>query len=292
MRRGLGIALVSAVAAISCVSSASANYHLMKIREVATNPAGADSAFIELQMYEAGQNVLAGHTVNFYTADGSLLSTVMIAANGASGDNQRTFLIGDTATVPAPDYVYPPLADAIQTYGPAGAACFENIDCVSWGGFTGAALLPSSPGNPAPAIPAGSSLTRSIAPGCATLLEATDDTENSVVDFALTAPTPRNNSTAPTEVACGVGPGGAPETKITKAPKKQTTKAKAKFKFTSSVAGSTFMCKLDKGSFEDCSSPFKEKVDVGRHKFKVYAVTAAGVRDPSAAKAKFKRIDR
>ncbi len=238
-------------------------------------------------MYEAGQNLVGGHTVTLYTATGTLLASFALSGNAANGENQRTILIGDTAT-PGADLVYPMLSDAVQTYGPGGAACFENIDCVSWGAFTGAATLPGPTGTPAPAIPTGSSLTRSIAPGCATLLEATDDTEESVADFALRTPTPRSNSTTPTEIACGGA--AAPETSITKAPKKKSTKAKAKFKFTSSAAGSTFMCKLDKGGFEECSSPFKQKVDVGKHRFKVYAVTAAGVRDPTPAKAKFKRV--
>ena len=282
----------TAVVVVACAASAnaSANFHLIKIREVATNPAGADTAFIELQMYEPGQNLVNGHTVNFYTATGTLLASFALTSNAPNVETQRTILIGDTAAAGAPDFTYPALADAVQTYGPGGAACFDNIDCVSWGGFTGAALLPSPPGNPAPAIPDGSSLTRSIAPGCATLLEATDDTENSVVDFALTTPTPRNNATFPTEIACG-GSGGAPETTITKAPKKKSAKAKAKFKFTSSVAGAKFMCKLDKGDFKSCSSPFKKKVDVGKHKFQVYAVSAAGVKDSTPAKAKFKRVE-
>ena len=47
-----------------------------------------------------------------------------------------------------------------------------------------------------------------IAPGCSTLLEPGDATDNSSTDFALTAPSPRNNATAPTEAACGGGGGG------------------------------------------------------------------------------------
>jgi hypothetical protein len=170
--------------------------------------------------------------------------------------------------------------------------CFANIDCVAWGNFTGVGL-PSPPGTPAPAIPDGSSLTRSIAPGCPTLLESGDDTNSSAADFAVTAPSPRNNATVPTEIACAPGGGvddTAPQTTITKQPKAKSEKRKAKVVFESSEPGSEFMCKLDKASFSSCSSPFKRKVGVGKHKFQVFATDAAGNKDASPAKAKFKRV--
>ena len=52
-----------------------------------------------------------------------------------------------------------------------------------------------------PALVAGQSLTRSISPGCATLLEETDDTDNSATDLALPTPSPRPFPVAPTETA-------------------------------------------------------------------------------------------
>ena len=120
-----------------------------------------------------------------------------------------------------------------------------------------------------------------------------DDTNAPRADFSLRRPTPRNNATAPTETGCtGGGDTDPPQTEITKEPKAKTTKAKAKFKFRSDETYSDFMCKLDKGGFEKCSSPFKEKVDPGKHKFSVFAIDRAGNEDPSPAKAKFKRVER
>jgi hypothetical protein len=88
-------------------------------------------------------------------------------------------------------------------------------------------------------------------------------------------------------------PDGAPDTEITKGPKKKTTKRKAKFKFESSEAGSTFECKLDKKPFKPCESPFKKKVKAGKkHKFKVRAIDADGNADPTPAKAKWKVLER
>ncbi len=81
----------------------------------------------------------------------------------------------------------------------------------------------------------------------------------------------------------------APQTEITKGPANKTEKTKAKFKFTSTEAGSTFECKLDKGPYKPCTSPRKYKrLDEGKHKFFVRAIDAAGNVDPSAAKDKWK----
>src|SRR5215216_6852876 len=179
--------------------SASAVFHLMKIREVAPNPAGPDSSFVELQMYEAGQNFVGGHVVNSYNAGGTLLGSFTMSGNVPNGDNQRTILLGDAATPGNPDFVGN-LGSYLPTISAGGAVCFENLDCVSWGSFAGfAGLTPSPPGSPAPAIPDGSSLERSIAPNCPTLLEQADDTNNSLTDFSLATPSPRNNATPTTE---------------------------------------------------------------------------------------------
>ena len=75
-----------------------------------------------------------------------------------------------------------------------------------------------------------------------------------------------------------------PQTKITKHPKKKTHSHKAKFAFKSNEPGSTFKCKLDKKTWKSCSSPKKYKnLKVGKHKFRVYAIDAAGNADPTPA---------
>jgi hypothetical protein len=91
----------------------------------------------------------------------------------------------------------------------------------------------------------------------------------------------------------GGGKGGnkdttPPDTKITKGPPKKTHKTTAKFKFTSSEAGSTFECKLDKGKFKKCGSPKTyKKLKPGKHVFKVRAIDKAHNVDPTPAKRKF-----
>lgn len=80
----------------------------------------------------------------------------------------------------------------------------------------------------------------------------------------------------------------APETTITKKPKKRTKKRKAKFAFSSNEAGSTFECQLDKKAYKPCSSPYKHRVKRGKHRFRVRAIDAAGNVDPTPAKRSWK----
>jgi hypothetical protein len=293
------IALATAVAVAGtalAAPAASATFHLMKVREVFPGTAAAshNDAFIELQMYVAGQNLVGGHPVTTYAPGGGTPHTYVIPGNVPNGESQRTILIsgigvGDSST----DFQDSGLGPAISSTG--GAVCFPDAtppDCVSWGNFTGNASLPA-PGAGTPVaptgIPDGFSIERSIAPNCPTLLEDADDTNDSLVDFALATPSPRLNATPPTETPCaGAGnPGGGPNTTITKGPKKKTKKKKATFEFTSDTPGATFECSLDGKPFTPCTSPHEVKVKKGKHSFEVRAVLN-GTPDGSPAEQDWK----
>ena len=82
-------------------------------------------------------------------------------------------------------------------------------------------------------------------------------------------------------------PAPIPETTIAKKPKLKGSTT-AKFKFTSSISGSSFECKLDKKKFAKCRSPKTyKKLKSGKHVFKVRAVSPAGLADPTPATKKF-----
>ena len=82
----------------------------------------------------------------------------------------------------------------------------------------------------------------------------------------------------------------APDTTITKQPKRKTKKRKVKFAFSSDMPGATFECRLNGETFTDCASPMKVRAPKGRTVFEVRAVSAAGVVDPTPAVAKFKVV--
>ncbi len=281
--------------------SASASFHLAKITEVMAGTADPGAEYVEIGLPAPGENFFGGHVLTLYGPTSVATGSCTFSAALPNGESQRSALVATPAgTAPfdiAADCVLPP-GDHLDPA--AGAACWAGVDCVAWGTPTGTPTLPSAVGTAAPAIPSGMSLTRSIAPGCPTLLEVSDDTNDSAANFALAAPSPANNAAPATGTACGPGGGDggggggdtkAPETKITKAPKEKITKRKVKISFSSNEQGSDFKCKLDKGGFKPCDSPFKGKVDTGKHKFKVFAIDAAGNADSSPAKAKFKRVD-
>ena len=85
-------------------------------------------------------------------------------------------------------------------------------------------------------------------------------------------------------------PASVPNTKLGQGgPKGPTNKTKATFRFSATVAGSIFHCKLDKKPWKVCKSPKTYSgLKEGRHSFKVRAVGASGLIDPTPAKRSFK----
>jgi hypothetical protein len=67
----------------------------------------------------------------------------------------------------------------------------------------------------------------------------------------------------------------APKITVSKKPKSKTTSKKLKVVFKADETA-TFKCKLDKGKFKTCKSPYKKTVKLGKHKLKINATDAAG----------------
>jgi hypothetical protein len=83
-----------------------------------------------------------------------------------------------------------------------------------------------------------------------------------------------------------------PETGITKEPAAKSKRKRVKFEFFSDEPGAAFECKLDQKLFKPCTSPATYKVKVGKHKFKVRAIDAAGNVDPAPDKVRFRVVSR
>jgi hypothetical protein len=75
---------------------------------------------------------------------------------------------------------------------------------------------------------------------------------------------------------------------VTKAPKKTSTKRKATIKFSSTIAGSTFTCAVDRLAAKPCTSPFRKKFKDGKHTVVITAVSPFGIVDPTPVTVKFK----
>lgn len=293
-RCGSGALLALAVLA-GTAPSASATFHLMQIREVYPGSLAAPgSEYVELQMWAEGQNRVGGHVLRTYDAAGTPTGGGTFAANVAHGANQSTLVLA----TPEAESQFSLVADASLApsgnLDPAGGAvCWEALDCVSWGAFSGS--LPSPAGAPVAAagIPDGMALRRSIAPGCATLLEPGDDHDNSVADFTAVFPGPRPNSVTPTERPCAANGGAstpeapaagtaAPQTSLTRRPAKRSHDRTPTFRFTANQAGAGFECAVDKRPFRACSSPFTSpRLAFGAHRFRVRAFGAGRAVDPT-----------
>ena len=218
MRRGrtsrvFATALSVALLGIGVIAtSASASFHEMKVTEVSAGT-GSDDSYLEVQMYAPGQNFLSqgaklaicNDICSVFPAEFSGFSDV------PGGANQSTIVIGDSGLASgSKDFTRDLNIDSVAA---GGAACYVSepgfSDCVSWGTFSNNASLMShydasaDSGSPAPALSSGMALRRSISPACPTALDASDDTNNSAADFAITTPNPRPNSVAPTEITCG-----------------------------------------------------------------------------------------
>lgn len=274
--------LASLIAVLALAPAAQATFHEIKVREVF--PSSGDGSYVNLQMYNAGQNLVSTHSLTVYNASGTSVHTSTFSSNVANSANQSLLLIGDT-NVQTEQGVAPDLVDSGLSLSAAGGAVCWNAggvpsDCVSWGNFTGNAMLPS-PGAGTPVsgggITAGKAIRRSIAPGCATLLEVGDDTNNSSTDFAEVDPAPRNNATTPTEGPCAA----APNTTIDSSPPAQTNSTTATFTYHSTPTGATFECNLDEGGFGACPASYTSLTE-GQHDFEVRAVSG-GMTDPSPA---------
>ena len=85
-------------------------------------------------------------------------------------------------------------------------------------------------------------------------------------------------------------PAPIPDTTITTKPGATTRDRTPTFKFRSSISGAAYSCKVDRGAFKACASPFTTKtLTFGAHSVQVQAV-AGGVTDPTPAKSSFKVV--
>jgi len=263
MRRGLAFATATGAALLALAPAAQADHHFASISEVYPGSAASPSdEFVEVRMWSAGQNLFGSANLVFYNASGMAAGPIDLV-NVGNGANQRTALAGtpsaETTFSVQMDTEYP--IGVLATAG--GGVCltsdvgFGTIDCVAWG-----TANVSGAGTPAQPPSDGSALRRSIVPGCNTLLESGDDTNDSLADFSSALPTPEPNSATPQTSSC-------PNTKITKKPKSKTNDRTPKFKFS---GGDSYECKLDNGLFEACDETFTPgKLKLGKHRIAVFA---------------------
>ncbi len=208
--RGISFAVLMAItSSLVVAASAQATYHENLIREV--HEGGATGDYVELQAYAPGQNLVGGKYINTYDGGGTLMTSTLIPADVANGVSQATILIAHDASTPGADVV----SASLNVVNTGGTVCYSTspvgtaaaLDCVAYtSGPTTFPTPPPSPYGTPVSLPGGDltgkTLVRSIAGGCATTLDAVDDTNNSSADFTVGIGNPRGNAVTPTETPC------------------------------------------------------------------------------------------
>jgi len=184
------------LAALVCLhpEPARASFHLILVSEVFPGFASAPNAqFVELQMYDSGQNLVAGQSISVYNATGGFLQQFAFSTVVSNGANQATLLIATTQAQTVfgvvPDAYMDPVID------PAGGkVCYTGSDdCVAWGNYSGSSVGVGNPFSPT-GLPLGQSAQRRLDRGTPGVLDAADDTDDSASDFVSASPTPENNA--------------------------------------------------------------------------------------------------
>jgi hypothetical protein len=88
-------------------------------------------------------------------------------------------------------------------------------------------------------------------------------------------------------VGSGGRPVAPPKVRITKHPKRKSSKRKAKFSFSANEPV-IFQCKLDRHKWKPCGATFSKRVGRGKHRLKVSGIDALKQLDPTPAKWRWK----
>ncbi len=193
--RKVPAALALAVLAAGLAAPASATFHLMKVVEVFRGTAAAPNAqYVVLQMYAAGQNLVGGHSVFVYDAAGNPIAAFTFPSDVSNSSSQDKILLATPEAV-----AFFGLAADLQInasiLAAGGKVCWDSIDCVAWGSYSGSSVGVGTPFNASTGLRSGHAAIRRLdISGGLTTLNATDDTDNCANDFIEGLPAPKNNA--------------------------------------------------------------------------------------------------
>lgn len=174
--------------------SVQAAFHFIKIVEVFPGTTVEPNAqYIEMKMYFAGQNFVGTHEIFLYDSVGTQIAAFVFPVTLPNGANQASILIA----TPEAESFFTITADLSMTSTfslSGGKICFEdpNIDCISWGNYSGNPLGTGTPFSSGFGFVLGHAVQRDL--GGDGILNSADDTHDSEADFDFGDPSPRNNA--------------------------------------------------------------------------------------------------
>lgn len=182
--------------------------------------------------------------------------------------------LASPAAAPKVEISYTPVPPSISIVSPSDGANYTKGQSVS-ANYSCTAPLGASVISCAGPVANGAALDTATLGHHSFRVEAKDSdgtTASKTVGYDVVAPPPSNTLL------------GSHPRKTIKTRKKRV---KVKFTFSSSEAGATFKCKLDKKAFASCTSPKTYKVKPGKHTFTVEAISEGGA-DPTPASFPFR----
>lgn len=197
------VALLACGSVVAVPHPAHALFHLMLVTEVLAGTSTApDAHFIEMQMFAENQRFLTGHEVAVFNAAGDEIDAFTFTGPVANGADQAYVLLATEQAESEFGIDADLLITPVLTAG-GGSVCFRsadgrNIDCVSWGNYSGDDAATGTPFNATLGLLPGRSMKRVTTGGSdPQRLDAGDDTNDSEGDFEDSSPSPTNNAGAP-----------------------------------------------------------------------------------------------
>jgi len=222
----------------------------------------------------AGGVVKPGESLGTMTITGSYFQgpggRLEIAAAGTGAGQFDALAVGGVATLDGT------LALTPTGSFPSSSSVGQSFSLLTYGSLSGG--FATTTVNPALSCPKQLSVSNDT--GAKALKATVTDSGTGCGGGGSATPPPPPPAPVP-NTKLGVHPGPRVTTKL--------AKLKIKFGFSSDVAGATFQCKIDKGSYKTCKSPKSFKVKPGKHTFSVRAVGPGGT-DATPATYKFKVI--
>jgi len=212
--------LALAAALIQGGREADAAFHLMRIHAVMAGADGdATIQYVELRMTDAGQNILQGHHLRFYTGSGAVITTFSFTSSTCTSAQIDGSAAGKSILIASPDFsasatitpdcvftnantnpdnVNPVAAsNGKVSFGTDLGTSFSVVDSVAYGTATPDTCCDGPPTGAAPSVPTSGvqALTLKASEFCfpGSFTNPCPDARSNSNDYELQAAAPRNN---------------------------------------------------------------------------------------------------